>query len=581
LQKLGLYCKKVDMQNQDWQHFLYKAQKGDLGAFDALVQRFRDMAVAYAYSILGDFQLAEDAAQEAFVQAYRDLNTLREPLAFPAWLRRIVFKYCDRITRKKRVETVSMEMANEPFDNRVKPPDMMQNHEVHDTILQSIKGLSEHDRTVTTLFYINGYSMSEVGEFLEVPVTTVKSRLHSARKKLRKRMVHMVKQTLQQHAPGEEFNKKLRKKLEQVPVVSFQLHRLTPKDGLRRCPESFPFPSCLRACLEYLGDDLGYKKISAHNKEWRLDNTYVYLMGTTGCTFRLSWKTGWHLDNPAITHMSEDPFAPYKKGLESVGYAFEIILEEAGRDNESHFRRRIIESIAEQGRPVIANGVVGPPVDCLITGFDKGGDILIGWSFFQKTRDFKADVEFEKDGTFRKRNWFQDTDRIILLGEKKQQPPLEKVYQEALKWALQIIRTPKVQDRHNGLAAYQAWADAILQDDEFIGKKVKELLHQYHVHQDAVGTIAEGRWYAFQFLTKIMEDVTTPESLSKAAQCYDDQHSLMWQVWQLVGGPGASAKKAKLFANADIREKTAHLILQARDKDQKAADHIEQALNQW
>jgi DNA-directed RNA polymerase specialized sigma24 family protein len=64
------------------------------------------MAVAYAYSLLGDFQLAEDAAQEAFIQAYRDLKTLREPLAFSSWLRRIVFNYCDRITRKKRVETV-------------------------------------------------------------------------------------------------------------------------------------------------------------------------------------------------------------------------------------------------------------------------------------------------------------------------------------------------------------------------------------------------------------------------------------------------------------------------------------------
>jgi len=207
--------------------------------------------------------------------------------------------------------------------------------------------------------------------------------------------------------------------------------------------------------------------------------------------------------------------------------------------------------------------------------------VLIGWSFFQKTRDFKADVEFETDGTFRKKNWFNETNRIIILGEKKQQPSPEKVYQEALKWALQLIRTPEVKDRHSGLSAYQAWADAVLRDDAFIGKKVKELLHQYHVHQDAVGTIAEGRWYAFQFLTKIMEDVTAPESLSKAAQCYDDQHSLMWQVWNLVGGPGASAKKAKLFANADIREKTAHFILQAREKEQKAADHIEQALSQW
>ena len=79
---------------QDLVNLIRKAQQGDLSAFDLLIQRFRDMAVGYAYSILGDFHLAEDAAQEAFVQAYRDLKTLRNPQAFGAWFRRIVFKYC-------------------------------------------------------------------------------------------------------------------------------------------------------------------------------------------------------------------------------------------------------------------------------------------------------------------------------------------------------------------------------------------------------------------------------------------------------------------------------------------------------
>ncbi|UCH94399.1 MAG: RNA polymerase sigma factor [Candidatus Aminicenantes bacterium] len=566
---------------QEWQHFLYKAQQGDLSAFDVLVQQFRDMAVAYAYSILGDFQLGEDAAQEAFVQAYKDLKTLRSPLAFPSWLRRIVFKYCDRITRKKRVETVPMEMVTAPAQNRETPPEMVQSNETNHTILQSINALPENERTVTTLFYMNGYSMSEVGNFLEVPISTVKSRLHSARKKLRERMVPMVRETLKHHAPGKKFNERLREILGQVPVVSYQLHQLPGKDGLRRCPESFPFPSCLRACLEYLGHDMGYKKINVHGRDWRLDSTYVYLMGTTGSSFKLTWKPGWHLDNPLISHMSADPFEPFKRGLASVGYEYEIIHKEAGRDNESYFRKRIIESISEFGRPVIANGVVGPPVDCLITGFDQGGEVLIGWSFFQKAKEFNVDVEFEANGCFRKPNWFNDTHRLIILGEKKQAPQLENVYRESLHRALTVIRTPKVNDRHNGLAAYQAWSEAIRQDNEFIGKKVKELVHRYHVHQDAVGSIAEGRWYGFQFLKKVIEDITVPGSLSEAAQCYDDQHSLMWKVWGLVGGPGASSKKAKLFADAEIREKTARLILEAREKEQKAADIIEQTLKEW
>jgi len=584
-EKWGFIFRRLAM--QDWQHLIGKAQQGDLDSFDTLVQRFRDMAVAYAYAILGNFQLAEEAAQEAFVQAYGDLKSLREPLAFPSWLRRIVFKYCDRITRKKQLITVPIEMAYEAKEEGDSPEVIAQNHETHDAVLQTIKELPDHERTVTTLFYMNGYSLSEVGEFLEVPVGTVKNRLHAARKKLKERMVNMVEQTLKHHAPTGAFNEGVRKKLEQVPLVSFSLHQEKKKDGLSRCPESFAFPSCLRSCMEYSGEDLGYTRINVNDRDWRLDNTYVYLMGTTGCAFRLTWKPGWHLDNPALMYMAEDPLAPYKKGLAALGYEYEIITREteqpdtAKLNNEAYFRRRIIESIAGQGRPLIGNGVVGPPVDCLITGFDEGGDVLIGWSYFQKMKDFSADVEFEKDGTFRKKNWYKDTHRLIILGEKKHTTPLERVYREALQWALHLIHTPQVQDRHSGLAAYRAWAEAIRQDEEFTGKKVKELVHRYHVHQDAVGAIAEGRWYAYQFLQKVIADINVPEFLAKAAQCYDEQHSLMWQVWGLVGGPGASPQKAKMFADSGIRKETAELILKAHDYELQAAAHIEETLNKW
>ncbi len=82
-----------------------QAQAGSSGAYDRIVERFQDMAVGYAYSILGDFHLAEDAAQEAFVGAYADLHTLRDPAAFPGWFRRIVFMRCSRLTRRRQIPT--------------------------------------------------------------------------------------------------------------------------------------------------------------------------------------------------------------------------------------------------------------------------------------------------------------------------------------------------------------------------------------------------------------------------------------------------------------------------------------------
>ncbi len=222
-------------------------------------------------------------------------------------------------------------------------------------------------------------------------------------------------------------------------------------------------------------------------------------------------------------------------------------------------------------------------MDCLITGFDEEGDVLIGWSCFQKAKEFSTDLEYEPCGYFRKRNWFKDTHRLILIGEKKKPPPPEDSYKDGLRWALKIARTPLVQnDCQSGLAAYKAWADAIRQDEEFIDKKVKELHHRYHVHMDATGMIAEGRWYAYQFLQKIIKDVSCPkEELSQAAKCYDEEHSLMWKARGLVGGPGASVKKAKLFRETEIRKKTAEIILQAREQDQKAADYLALVLKHW
>src|SRR5918992_97764 len=82
-------------------------------AFGELVARFQDMAFACAYAVLGDFYLAEDAAQESFITAWQSLHQLRTPEAFPGWLRRIVLTRCNRLTRGKRLQFVPLELAAE------------------------------------------------------------------------------------------------------------------------------------------------------------------------------------------------------------------------------------------------------------------------------------------------------------------------------------------------------------------------------------------------------------------------------------------------------------------------------------
>jgi RNA polymerase sigma factor (sigma-70 family) len=186
-----------------------RAQTGDLDAFGRLVDRFRDMAYGYAFSMLGDFCLAEDAAQDAFVQAYRKLSDLREPEAFAGWLKRIVFTACNRLTRGKRIATEPLEAAAEIASDAPGPAELAEQKEMRERVLEAVRALPEDERVVTTLFYINDYSHNEIAEFLEVPATTVKSRLHTSRARLKERMIEMVAEGLQANKPGAEFTKQL------------------------------------------------------------------------------------------------------------------------------------------------------------------------------------------------------------------------------------------------------------------------------------------------------------------------------------------------------------------------------------
>ena len=179
---------------------------GDPDAYAAIVRRFQDMAVGYAYSILHDFQLAEDAAQEAFFEAYRTLSKLREHAAFPGWFRRIVFKQCDRITRVAKPILVPLDaVAASPNSNN--PAGILEESEMNASVREAVELLNEHERVAVLLYYMGGHSQQEVAEFLEAPVTTIKKRLHDARMHLREILMQTVEDDLRSQRPSrtEDF----------------------------------------------------------------------------------------------------------------------------------------------------------------------------------------------------------------------------------------------------------------------------------------------------------------------------------------------------------------------------------------
>ena len=204
-------------------------------------------------------------------------------------------------------------------------------------------------------------------------------------------------------------------------------------------------------------------------------------MCTSGAAFRMRWTAkAWDGGNSDILGMAQDTLEPMRRAFQRgrlqmqpvakaqpANWAEDLIHDETVRlsgelTDEAGFRSNIISSI-NNGRPVIAFGVIGPPEACVITGYDEKGDVLLGWNVFQD--DEKA--ETEASGYFRVRDWYAKTRGLLLIGKEVGKPDAKELDIATLKWALQVLRTAEVRASAAGPAAFDAWAADMLNDEYF------------------------------------------------------------------------------------------------------------------
>ena len=188
-------------------------------------------------------------------------------------------------------------------------------------------------------------------------------------------------------------------------------------------------------------------------------------------------------------------------------------------------------------------------------------------------------MSLEPTGEFRKDEWFASTEGLITLGERKEIPTRGDVNRAALADALQTIRAPMVNGRHTGLAAYEAWAEHLLMDEAFATSDLEVLRGRFGAHDGAVGIVAEARWYGALFLSQMATDEPwMAADLLRAAACMAEEHALMWQAWDQVGGIGWGDDKVLKLADAPVRRALSEIVSRSRDACARTADHIEAAL---
>jgi RNA polymerase sigma factor (sigma-70 family) len=182
-----------------------KALHEGADSFRPIVERYKGAVFAVALSRVRDFHLAEDVAQQVFLEAYQKLDSIKDPARLGGWLRTIAARRSVNAIRSNRKE---VEIQPDGSDGLLigDANEDLEREDLKRRVAGAIGCLRKGQRETTVLFYIEGYSIGEIASILDIPPGTVKRRLHDARAKLKSEMLGLVKDTLTSEKPSDDFD---------------------------------------------------------------------------------------------------------------------------------------------------------------------------------------------------------------------------------------------------------------------------------------------------------------------------------------------------------------------------------------
>jgi RNA polymerase sigma-70 factor (ECF subfamily) len=170
--------------NPDEAVWIQRARAGEQAAFGNLVEAYQGPVYNLCFRMLGDPAAAEDAAQETFIKAFRNMSRYDVNRRFVNWLLSIASHYCIDQLRRRRPTFVKIDEAELPDGGLIGPEQNLVEAESHDRLRGLMADLDPTDRAALVLHYWHEQSMEEIGRTLKLSQSAVKSRLHRARRAL-------------------------------------------------------------------------------------------------------------------------------------------------------------------------------------------------------------------------------------------------------------------------------------------------------------------------------------------------------------------------------------------------------------
>lgn len=370
-----------------------RAKRGEMASCEYLISKFHGVSISYAYSILHDFQLAEDATQEAFILLLNNISKLKEPSAFSAWLKKLIFTSCNRIQRKRKNE-IAIEDIREPINANDDIDFIIEKKEQKSIINIALEQLTKGQQEVFLLYYTFGKSYADISSDLGITEAAVASRLYQGKKKLK----NILLPQLTDYLGGYKMDKKLfvRKIIEGIQNPSQP--ETQQGDG---------YVACFTSLYMAVENDLSLERKAVYSK-------FTTVAGLDILTFDHTRTTSFCRVEPEdlAKEYGIDDYVEYTMGY--AGYEYERL-----RKNESDKEcvlNHIITSL-QKDIPVLMETKNGW---CVVTGYDEKG-LIYGFDNTNGGRDHRLSsdsIEYWNE-LFILDNWYDIMDSVVIYVCKK------------------------------------------------------------------------------------------------------------------------------------------------------------------